>query len=143
MGRTDRKARNETSPRRCSKCGYDLAGIGDAKACPECAWEIEKEHPDEERSKFFFQSLVALSVVIQMMAFLLVPASTPWGGIPILRKLELALLTLISMQQWIVAFRSRDRFGGFPWIAVKTWPVVWIACGVVVLGTRWLLGYWP
>ena len=143
MGSGDTQAGNATRPHRCSKCGYDLTGIGDAKVCPECEWELAKEHPDEERSRFSFQFLMALSVVIQIMTFLLVPASTPWGKIPILHKLNLALFTLISMQQWIVAFRCRDRFGEFPWIAVKTWPLVWLACGVVVLGTRWLLGFWP
>ncbi len=143
MGTSDAQEGRATGPRRCSKCGYDLAGIGDAKVCPECEWEIAKEHPDEERSRFLFQFLFALTVVNLLLGFLLVPALKSARPVSRREVLISAMVTLCTVPVWIVAFRSRDRFGGFPWIAVKTWPLVWLACGVVVLGTRWLLGFWP
>lgn len=143
MGSGETQAGDATRPHRCSKCGYDLAGIDDAKVCPECEWELAKEHPDEERSRFSFQFLIALTVVNLLLGFLLVPAWKSAQPVSRSEVLVSAMTMLCTLPVWIGAFRSRDRFGEFPWIAVKTWPLVWLACGVVVLGTRWLLGFWP
>lgn len=65
MGSSDTQTRKEKSPRRCTKCGYELTGIGEAKACPECGHNIAetqgtKAEPWNFSNGDLFASLLAV-----------------------------------------------------------------------------------